>query len=108
MGTNYYLMSNPCDKCGHIEERIHIGKLSSWGFIFHEIKELSTVSDWIRFLRLKTETFDTHRIIDEYNRGLSVDTFKKLLQKSKYDNKNKWYTKEQMREGFAWVKEEFN
>lgn len=108
MGTNYYLMSNPCDKCGHIEERIHIGKLSSWGFMFHEVKELSTVNDWIRFLRLKTKTFTTHKIFDEYDEELSVDGFKKMLEKSKYDNKNGWYDKNQMREGYAWVKNEFS
>jgi hypothetical protein len=36
MGTNYYLESHACPHCGHVKEKIHIGKSShGWMFDLH-------------------------------------------------------------------------
>jgi len=55
MGTNYYALTDPCDKCGRSNERLHIGKSSAaWCFSLHvgdftigdEEIQVSDLSDW--------------------------------------------------------------
>lgn len=49
MGTNYYLMTNCCDKCHRAESEIHIGKSSAgWCFSLHVIPEdgINDLPDW--------------------------------------------------------------
>lgn len=55
MGTNYYLTSPPCPRCGRSAERIHIGKSSAgWVFALHvypegsceDITIINDLSDW--------------------------------------------------------------
>lgn len=49
MGTNFYWLSNKCDKCGHAEPRRHIGK-SSFGWCFalrvYPSEEIACLDDW--------------------------------------------------------------
>ena len=52
MGTNFYMLVNPCTKCGKPDEKVHIGKSSfGWKFLFqgHTFK---TLKDWERTLRM--------------------------------------------------------
>lgn len=52
MGMNYYLTNKPCETCGHVSERKHIGKSShGWSFHFraHPV-EITCYRDWLREL----------------------------------------------------------
>ena len=49
MGTNYYLMKEPCLTCGHPKERLHIGKFSvGWCFSLHvdSYEGINDLPDW--------------------------------------------------------------
>lgn len=52
MGTNYYLLLNPCPHCGKADDRLHIGKSSvGWCFTLHvgyvsDKDYVSDLPDW--------------------------------------------------------------
>lgn len=61
MGTNYYIVSEPCKTCHHEPDRLHIGKSSAgWCFGLHVTDEFKTLEDW----RSKIES--GAKIQDEY------------------------------------------
>lgn len=71
MGTNFYLVENPCDKCGRNNDKFHIGKSSvGWAFALrvYPHRQITSLNDWIyRFIRPDT------RIEDEYGRLHTVE-----------------------------------
>lgn len=63
MGTNFYLVTNPCPNCGR-HERQHIGKLSmGWQFLFDISGEIKNTTAWIYEI-MKPSTI----IEDEYGK----------------------------------------
>jgi hypothetical protein len=78
MGTNYYWTNTPCVTCGHVTERLHIGKSSGgWCFGLHIYPEREngpmTWTDWL-------EQFNTGAIIDEYDRPVSVERMVEVVE----------------------------
>lgn len=44
MGTNYYLLTDPCNHCGRGDMKIHLGKASGgWHFSFRGYRECDTL-----------------------------------------------------------------
>lgn len=76
MGTNYYVEMDKCEKCGHQEKGLHIGKSSSgWQFAFQENERYSLNSwkQWRKFLRDRT-------IVDEYGENVDLDELEKIVE----------------------------
>ena len=71
MGTNYYWIQEPCEKCGRGDERLHIGKSSvGWAFHLRLHPELGVENlvDWVRrFARQDS------KILDEYGREMTLE-----------------------------------
>ena len=85
MGTNYYLEENPCDKCRHSKERLHIGKSSGgWCFSLHYDRSegLESLDDWIKRIEASKET---HRIVDEYGGVVTLDELLKTIKERSWD-----------------------
>lgn len=82
MGTNYYIeASEPCDKCGLVPSRLHIGKSSAgWCFSLHVIPELGiyTLKDWQKMWKGRT-------IKDEYGDVVSKGRMNYLITKRQGD-----------------------
>lgn len=89
MGTNFYLKTDICDKCGRGHEKKHIGKSSAgWCFALHVIPEesINELSDWERLWNLPTS-----QIFDEYGTTLSPEEMRsRILDRE-------WKGKEPMR-----------
>ena len=69
MGTNYYLHSEPCDKCGRADEAKHIGKSSGgWCFALHVYPDegIRDLPDWEDRWKLGT-------IRNEYGEAVTPD-----------------------------------
>ena len=83
MGTNYYLVKkeDTCPTCGHIEEKLHIGKSSyGWVFSLHVIpdKEITSLEDWIKLFN-STE----YRIRNEYLQDITKEEMLKIIMNRK-------------------------
>jgi hypothetical protein len=82
MGTNYYVEPPPCcPTCGHRADIVHIGKSSmGWRFTFRGYPEqgLTSAKAWFAYLEGK-------RINDEYDRPVTLDEFKALVERKKSD-----------------------
>ena len=80
MGTNYYLRTNICEKCGRYDE-IHIGKSSmGWPFIFeaHNLQfpdDGPRIGSWLDFL----EYLKNGKIFNEYGEQISLNEFKEIV-----------------------------
>jgi hypothetical protein len=78
MGTNYYFHSSGCKLCGHIKEKLHIGK-SSGGWCFslrvHPDRGINSLDDWI-LMWLGSDW----KIIDEYGDELTSDRMLDLIK----------------------------
>ena len=75
MGTNYYWENVPCESCGHVAERIHIGKSSAgWAFGFHGTETIRSYRDWLA----KIESGGS--IVDEYGKAIAIEDFKRLVE----------------------------
>lgn len=64
MGTNYYLETDVCARCGRGDDRLHIGKSSGgWCFSLHvdPVQGINSLDDWL--VRFENPTT---RIVDEY------------------------------------------
>lgn len=83
MGTNYYWVENPCDTCGHSDNKTHIGKSSGgWTFSFHETFDCKSWKDWKEYF-----ANNEGKIIDEYGKHVSINDFEKMiLRKSTEEN----------------------
>ena len=60
MGTNFYVHTDKCDKCGRYN-KLHIGKRSrGWAFVFHYNfeKELDSYAKWKEFLESENGTIE--------------------------------------------------
>ncbi len=76
MGTNFYVRINPCKTCGESKEVIHIGKSSmGWTFTFHATDEITSYKQWLEVLSNKDV-----KIFDEYDREVSLKSFKELVE----------------------------
>lgn len=78
MGTNYYLITSPCDHCGKGQEKCHLGKASGgWHFSFRGYREdenfllppgvqkVESIKEWKALVKLGT-------VEDEYGGRLSA------------------------------------
>ena len=75
MYTNYYAITNHCDKCGR-KDSLHLGK-SSWGwdFTFHLVPEHYTnFKEFKKFL-------DSVTIIDEYDAPITKEELLSIIEK---------------------------
>ena len=73
MGTNYYMMTEPCPHCCRGGGKVHIGKDSAgWSFVFSEQPDLNihSVGDWFGQLIATDAT-----IVNECNEEIPVDDF---------------------------------
>ena len=89
MGTNYYLRYDLCNSCSRYNE-LHIGKNSfGWKFVFQvdEENELVTYDRWVDFL--KSEVERGSKIVDEYNKEISLEDFIGIVEEKQKDIKNK-------------------
>lgn len=71
MGTNYYLKTDCCDKCGRGDGPLHIGKSSmGWCFSLHVDAErgINSLEDWEKLFRDPVA-----RIEDEYGKRVWPD-----------------------------------
>ena len=92
MGTNYYLRGKACAHCGRGDEDKYIGKSSGgWHFTLHVEPEngINTLDDW-KALFAKPET----KIVDEYERELSVEQMIKVITDRSWDRPNDWSKEE--------------
>lgn len=83
MGTNYYLRSKPCEKCGTCQTEKHIGKSSvGWQFHFRGYKDSMIVSfkDWIQEF-----TDPNKEIYDEYGNKLDIEKFINIVSVQKHE-----------------------
>lgn len=79
MGTNYYVVSNCCDKCNRYDEEYHIGKSSyGWAFSFRGYRSERLVSwaAWKEFLKNKI-------IMNEYGERIDYDWFVQYIENEK-------------------------
>lgn len=87
MGTNYYWHENPpCEKCGHAQEKIHIGKSSGgWCFSLHvyPTKMIHDLADWSALFSKP----DSH-ITNEY--GETISKFEMLDIIVKRSREERW------------------
>jgi hypothetical protein len=86
MGTNYYHISKPCEKCGRHEKEKHIGKSSGgWQFHFRGYRDECIVSfkDWLEQLKDPNK-----EIIDEYGRKIPLEDFLGTVTSKKHENLN--------------------
>lgn len=71
MGTNYYVKSNICEKCGKSDEYLHIGKSSAgWCFSLKVYPDLdiNSLYDWKKYLKSENMVIE-----DEYGDIVSFD-----------------------------------
>jgi len=79
MSTNYYLRTQPCEKCGHSEYKKHIGKSSSgWEFCFRGYLDESIVSyqGWVKEISCENK-----EIIDECGNIIKFDAFTQIISR---------------------------
>lgn len=80
MGTNYYLLTDPCNHCGRGDMKIHLGKASGgWHFSFkgyrecdtsgfpNKVEKVESLADWKVLVRSGGQP------IDEYGERLSSE-----------------------------------
>jgi len=85
MGTNYYAIRDVCPTCKHVATRLHVGKSSvGWKFCFHAIDylELKSYRQWMDYIS------ECGAIFDEYDRELTLDEFKELVESKQCDLDN--------------------
>lgn len=83
MGTNYYAYEGCCDKCGAPFEIHHIGKSSGgWQFHFSAESGKHSFKEWLEYLSQPNMI-----IKDEYNKTISLDEFRQLVEEKQ---KNPW------------------
>ena len=103
MGTNYYLKHEECPTCGHIEERIHLGKSSTgWKFLFNlnnklYYKDVPTMKKWLK----------DKEIWDEYGAKIEHKEFW-VLVKRKQKEKLVGHYQEFSIGGYRFVNHEFS
>lgn len=70
MGTNYYMVNDPCEHCGRGDALVHIGKTSSgWVMILRSYEDgPGTWAEW------KEALLSADRIEDEYGKVVSAPT----------------------------------
>ena len=84
MGTNYYYRTATCPMCGHSKDETHIGKSSGgWTFAFHGTEEIRSYADWLRVL-----ASGEGEIFDEYDRKVTVEEFKELVESKRFEEFN--------------------
>ena len=102
MGTNYYLRYNFCPYCGRYDE-VHIGKASAgWKFVFATqeivlpslkardyLENIATrecyISSAEQWFTILDEYKDMVKIYDEYDRLVSLEDFKKVVETHQKD-----------------------
>lgn len=82
MGCNYYAHYHCCDKCGHTNKVVHIGKSShGWHFHFHSpAYDIRCADDW----RLELSTPGVV-IKDEEENTVTYDDFWAMVKKKQED-----------------------
>lgn len=77
MGTNYYLRTDACDKCGRADHETHIGKSSvGWTFSFHATEEIKDEAAW-------REAISKGRIFDEYGEEIPFERFWEMVERKR-------------------------
>ena len=79
MGTNYYLIFDECEHCGHSANKRHIGKSSNgWHFALHVYPEdeINSLSDWTTLW----EKGDAE-IQDEYGKTMGFCELLEIIEK---------------------------
>ena len=83
MGTNFYLNTECCEKCGRAAEQLHIGKSSAgWCFALHVIPDegINDLADWeARWSQPGMQ------IVDEYGETISPDEMKARICERQWD-----------------------
>lgn len=77
MGTNYYLLEDPCEHCGRTDTKLHIGKSSiGWTFGLHvdPVEGLNSLDDWKQRWNRPNA-----RIVDEYGDILTPEDMLDLI-----------------------------
>ena len=75
MGTNYYLITEPCSCCGLSAPRLHIGKSSAgWCFALHVEGDINSLADWeARWSKPNA------KIVNEYGDTVTPDEMRKTI-----------------------------
>jgi len=77
MGTNYYLLVNPCKSCGVPEARLHIGKRSyGWAFALtiYPNKNINSFGDWLPHFYN-----EANKIVNEYNDLIQIQEMEAIV-----------------------------
>jgi hypothetical protein len=86
MGTNYYLRVDPCTKCGHSPNELHIGKSSGgWCFSLHvdARKGINSLDDW-------KPLFKTGTIFNEYGDQITGQEMWSVITERGSDGPHDW------------------
>jgi hypothetical protein len=95
MGTNYYYHLNECPTC-HRKEILHIGKSSGgWKFNFQSEKGIKSWKEWKEFIKN-----NTGKIIDEYDKELSLDELESWIAQKQQNIFNKSHLDYYPEDGF--------
>ena len=111
MGTNYYMITEPCPHCHRGGGKVHIGKDSvGWSFVFAEQPDLNihSVGDWFGQLIATDAT-----ILNEYNEEIPVEDFVEIVKQSQNDKSHaEVYSEEQNcyldKYGYSFIKGDFS
>lgn len=86
MGTNYFLRTKACEKCGRSDPSKHIGKSSiGWQFHFrgYRDEDITSFKKWVELL-----SDPNSEIYDEYDGKKEVEEFIKMIKDSLNDRIN--------------------
>ena len=113
MGMNYYIQTNACPTCGHVPERLHIGKSSSgWPFLFeaHKFNDKPSIMSYedIEHYVLKLGYLITNEDHDQ----LTLPELKKIVDSHPENSPHKWerydYNNYLDKFGYKWHLGEFS
>ena len=110
MGLNFYLESYPpCPTCGHVAERLHLGKSSAgWAFLFRAYSEFDLMcwDDWFNKIMA-----GSYLIKDEEDRVILLKDFAYMIKKKKKGKRmsdiESGYQEYLDKDGYRFDKEEF-
>lgn len=90
MGTNYYVQTERCDKCGRHDDDIHLGKSSAgWQFSFQYnggkyYKNVREMKKWLKDKIIKDEYGETISTIDFWKMVKAKQTPNNLNHAARY------------------------
>jgi len=98
MGTNYYVKSDICEKCGRGDEDLHIGKSSTgwcFGLKVYPDMNIHNLDDWKKYLKDK-------KVFDEYDDFILLDDLMSVITDRKWIGTNNYRDKKPL--GYnSWV-----